>query len=123
MKKILVGLLFSFVVFSVHAQEVKGEFVSLQEDIDAACESYGTTLEKFNENAANVEAYHKYEVFEKRFTALNRQMSDMDYRLKTELSRRNTNEINKIQRELKRSNQQLGDLKAEYDEWISGLSK
>ena len=115
----LVVLLLTFVALSVYAKDEKHEFVSLQEDIDAASARYGATLDEYERNASNVDAFYKYEEFRRRFTVLDRQMNDMDERLKVELLRRNTDEITRIHRELKRANQRLTELKAEYDEWIS----
>ena len=121
MRTVLVVLFLSFVAFTIHAQEMKGEFVSLQKDIEAASERFSTTLDKFGGNNSDVEAYYKFEEFERRFTSLNRQMLDMDSRLKLELLRRDTAKIDRLHRELRRANKRMDELKAEYDEWISSL--
>ena len=121
MKKIFVVSLLSLVAFGLYAKEEKNEFVSLQENINSASERYSTTLERFDRNNSNVEAFYKFEEYERRFTLLNQRMHEMDYQLKTEFLRRNTSEIHKIHREFTRANQLLTALKAEYDEWISSL--
>ena len=121
MKKVIFVLLFSFAALSVYAQKENGAFEALQKIIDSASEQYDTTLQKHGKNASSVEAYYKYEEFERRFTVLNKHMHDLDYRLKLEIARRDTVEITKTHKELQRANQLLVDLKAEYDEWMDTL--